>query len=263
MLIDSNAYVGQWPFSQRRNNTCDGLLQRMNHFGVNISCISNLNGIFYKNTQAANEELYEEMKSEKRFYNRLVPFAVINPIYAGWKHDLEICHTEMGMKGIRLHPQYHGYELKNPFCVELVKMARDRDLVVAFSLRMVDSRPSSWMDLPIKKEWTLKDIVPIIKEVPDAKYLIVNVANSTQLSDEETALFKEASIVMDTSGRAITNLGELLQIFGKDKFAFGSHTPILDNLTGLLRIESLRESESGEATKELLRSGNIKRLLNL
>ena len=61
----------------------------MNRFGVDMSVISNLNGIFYKNTQSANEELYNEVRSDKNFRDRFIPFAVINPIYAGWRDDLE------------------------------------------------------------------------------------------------------------------------------------------------------------------------------
>jgi hypothetical protein len=51
--------------------------------------------------------------------------------------------------------------------------------------------------------------------------------------------------------------------YGKDKFAFGTHSPVLDYLGGLLRIDSLYESEADEETKELLRSGNAKRMLGL
>ena len=223
--------------------------------------LSNLNGIFYKNTQPANEELHNEINSDKRFHDRFIPFAVINPIYAGWKDDLDICAGKFGMKGIRLYPLYHDYELTDPACIELVKLARDRNLIVAFSLRIVDSRQRSWMD--IQQEWALKDIIPIVKSVPDAKYMILNVANSTALSDEETLLIKNADIVLDTSGRAISNLGELIKKFGEDKFAFGTHSPILDYATGRLRIESLRATEADEETKNLLRSGNAIRMLGL
>jgi hypothetical protein len=70
MLIDINAHVGHWPFKQLKYNTCAALLERMNKFGVDISVVSNLNGVFYKDTQAANEELYDEIKSGKRFAGR-------------------------------------------------------------------------------------------------------------------------------------------------------------------------------------------------
>jgi hypothetical protein len=261
MLLDINASVGHWPFQQHKYNSCAALLGRMNKFGVQTSVISNLNGIFYKNTQPANEELHDEISSDKQFRDRFIPFAVINPIYAGWKNDLDICAASFGVRGIRLYPLYHDYELIDPLCIELVKSARDHNLVVAFTLRMVDSRPRSWMD--IQKEWVLKDVMPILKAVPDARYMILNVANSTELNEEDTTVIKNASVLLDTSGRAISNLGELLKKFGKDKFSFGTHSPILDYLTGQLRIEALREAEADEETKELLRSGNAKKMLGL
>jgi len=261
MFIDINANIGHWPFRQTKCNTCGALVERMDQFGIDVSVVSNINGIFYKDTQAANEELHEEIISNRRFRDRFIPFAVINPIYAGWKNDLDICSAKMGIKGIRLYPLYHDYELTDPSCIELVKRARDHGLVVAFTLRMVDRRPRSWMD--INREWTLKDIIPIIKEVPDAKYMVLNIANGIQLNDNDMNLFKNSDILFDTSGRNIYNLSDQINIFGNDMFALGTHTPILDYLTGLLRIESLRAHEVDETTKELLRSGNAKRILGL
>jgi uncharacterized protein len=261
MLIDINANVGHWPFKQLKYNTCSSLYDRMNRFGVDVSVVSNLNGIFYKNTQSANEELHDEIKSNRKFHDRFVPFAVINPIYAGWRNDLERCFKIMGMKGIRLYPLYHDYEIKDASCIELVKRARDYGLLVAFTLRVVDSRQRSWMD--ISEEWTLKSVMPIIKEVPDAKYLILNLANNLKLDNDESELLKKVDFLFDTSGRSITNPAELIKTYGKEKIAFGTHSPILDYLTGLLRIESLREEEADKATKELLRSGNAKRFLKI
>jgi predicted TIM-barrel fold metal-dependent hydrolase len=278
MLLDINAYVGHWPFKQLKHNTCEALYSRMNKFGVDISVISNLNGIFDKNTQSANEELYDELRSDKKFNDRFVPFAVINPIYAGWRDDLEICTTRMGMKGVRLFPKYHDYDLTDPLLIELVKRVRDKGLPVALDIRMVDSRQRSWMDIPlfdynspvktdiIVKEWAVRNILPIVREVPDAKYIIVNVANSISLSDEEMEIIKKADLLFDTSGRTIrgdNTLSELLKKFGEEKFAFGTHSPILDYVSGRLRIESMNDDEANESVKEMLRSGNARRMLGI
>ncbi len=261
MLIDINSNVGHWPFQQTNCNSCQALLERMDKYEVDISVVSNMNGIFYKDTHASNEELYSEINSDIRFRNRFLPFGIINPIYAGWKNDLDVCVKKFGMKGIRLYPQYHDYELNDPACIELTKMARDQGLTLALTIRMVDSRPRHWMDL--SNEWSLKDIIPLIKEVPDAKYMVLNIANGTQLNDEDTKLFRDTNILLDTSGKNISNLSELIAIFGEKMFAFGTHSPILDYVTGLLRIESLRENEADAETKELLRSGNAKRVLGI
>lgn len=261
MLIDSNAYIGHWPFRKFEYNTLEALSGRMKQFGTDVSIVSSLNGIFYKNTQNANEELIEAIRSKRAYHDKFVPFAVINPIYGGWKDDFQVCSSTMGMKGIRLYPKYHDYDITNPACIELVKMSRDKGLPVVFDLRMVDRRTSSWMD--IDKEWSLKDVAPIVRTVPDARYLIVNVANSTALNAEDTTLFKKANLLMDSSGRNMVDWPDLFQRFGTDHFCFGTQSPILDYFTGLLRIESLRENEADESTKELLRSGNIKRMLGI
>jgi predicted TIM-barrel fold metal-dependent hydrolase len=274
MLLDINAYVGHWPFKQLQHNTCSKLLDRMNRFGVDVSVISNLNGIFYKNTQSANEELYEELKSDKRFRDRFIQFAVINPIYAGWKDDITACVDRMEMRGLRIFPQYHDYDLTDPSLIELVKIARDKGLPVAIDIRMVDSRQKSWLDIPkfeprevkydiISLEWQLRNVVPLIKEVPDAKYIIVNVANGMRVNDEELELIKKADILFDTSGRSMSNMPELIKRFGREKFAFGTHSPILDYLSGHLRIEYMNDAEADELTKELIRSGNAKRVIGL
>jgi hypothetical protein len=199
---------------------------------------------------------------------------VINPIYAGWRDDFEVCVTKMGMKGLRVYPQYHDYELTDPSFIELVKMARDRGLPVAFDIRMVDSRQRSWMDIPvfeprevkydiITKEWQSANIMPIIREVPDAKYIIVNVANGLRFNNEDSELIKKTDILFDTSGRSMSNLADLIKRYGIEKFAFGTHSPILDYLSGQLRIEYMNSSEADDTTKELLRSGNAKRIIGV
>lgn len=261
MLVDVNAYVGHWPFLQLQYNNCEGLLGRMNRFAVDITVVSNINGIFYKNTQSANEELYNELRSNRLFADRFIPFAVINPVYAGWKDDLQVCLEKFGMKGVRLYPQYHDYQLSDPSCVALLKYARDIEIPVALSLRMVDYRQRSWID--VTKEWALKDVMPALRQVPEGRYLIVNLANSLSVGDEDLALINKATVLMDTSGRAVGNPSSLFARFGKNKLAFGTHAPVLDYLTGLLRIESMREAEADNATKELLRSENAKRFLKL
>lgn len=88
-------------------------------------------------------------------------------------------------------------------------------------------------------------------------------ANSTLLAEEDTALLEDTDLLIDTSGRNILDLGELIRTFGKNKFAFGTHAPILDDVTGLLRIESLTADEADKVTKDLMRSGNAKRMLGL
>ena len=261
MLIDINANIGHWPFQQTNCNTCRELLQRMNNYGIDISVVSNMNGIFYKDTHASNEELMEEISSSRTFSGRFIPFGIINPVYAGWQRDLKTCHEKFGMKGIRIYPQYNDYKLTDTASIEMIKAARDLGVIIAFTVRMVDRRLRHWMD--INDVWNVSDLIPVIKEVPDAKYMILNISNGMQLNDDETELLRKTNVLFDTSGRNFNYGASLIEMLGKEKFAFGSHTPVLDPLTGLIRIEALRENEADEAAKDMFRSGNARRMLNI
>lgn len=260
MLIDINSKVGQWPFKKLKFQTCRELVDRMDQYGVDVSVVSSLNGIFYKNTQSANQDLFNEWNASDILKDRLIPFGVINPTYAGWKYDLNQCMEQWGMKGICVYPKYHDYSINDPKLIEMVEMARDYDLVVALTLRMVDFRQRSW--LGIEREWALRDVLPLIRAVPDAKYFVYNVANSTKLDDPDRHVWNNAAVLMDTSGRTLNNLSVHLDDFGSDKFGFGSHAPILDYCTGRLRIEFLDQNIE-EAVKEKLRYENASKMLKI
>lgn len=258
MWIDINNHIGHWPYRKLIYDDCSSMLQRMDRFGIDQSVVTSLSGVHFKNTQSANRELYQQWSSSDELMQRLIPFAVINPTYAGWKYDLKQCVEDFQMKGIAVYPKYHDYAVEHEGLIELAEMARDYHIPVALTLRMVDHRARFWMD--VEREWALADVMPLIRSIPDARYMIWNVANSTRLNEDDLRLIKKADVLMDTSGRATNSLTGLLDLFGADKFAFGSHAPILDYATGRLRIEYLDQPES---TKEKLRSGNAARLLTL
>ena len=88
-----------------------------------------------KNTQGANEGLLDAIRRKRFYHVRFIPFVVINPIYGGWRDDFDTCSANTSIRGIRLYPQYHDYDITNTACVELVKSGRDKGLAVAFSLR--------------------------------------------------------------------------------------------------------------------------------
>lgn len=265
MWIDINAYTGHWPYKQLYKNTLSGLLERMDRFGVDKACVANLSALHFKNTQSANESLQVELKSLRQVNRRFIPFAVINPNYPAWQNDLEKC-LKLGFRGIRLYPQYHDYLPENENCVKLVEQCKKEGLVVALTVRMVDSRQRSWLDIPHVAgtevgEWNLRNFMPLIRAVPDARYFILNMANGWSVDAEDVELLKSENILFDTSGRSIHFMPDLLKQYGAHKFAFGTHSPVLDYITGMLRIESLQAHEATEHEKELMRSGNALRFL--
>ena len=81
MIVDVNAYLGHFAFRQLRYNTAVSLLALMDSKRIDKAVVSSASAITYRNAQAGNEEVAEEVRG---LTDRLIPFAVINPSYAGW-----------------------------------------------------------------------------------------------------------------------------------------------------------------------------------
>ncbi len=114
MIIDVNAYLGHFAFRRLRHNTAESLLKLMDARKIDRAVVSSASAITYRNVQSGNEEIDGEVKAHR---DRLIPFAVINPSYAGWEDDLKTCHERFGMRGLRLYPGWHNYKLSDPRCL--------------------------------------------------------------------------------------------------------------------------------------------------
>jgi len=261
MRIDVHAYIGHWPFRQLRGTTAADLVARLDAFTVDCAWVGNIHGMFYRNSHQANEEL---AKAVAPYRDRLVPWGTLNPTYAGWEHDLNACVEQLGIKGLRLYPQYHGYKPGDEACMAIVQAAAARGLPVAFTHRLIDMRQQSWMDpAPVVP---MEDMAKTVAAVPNAKYLFLH-AFPSQLSDEATTSIYKADVLFDTVYAAgvpvgIINaypLGEAVAKFGVGRFAFGTVTPFRDYESNILRIETFEEGDV--ATREALWHGNAVRFL--
>ena len=146
MTIDTNAYLGHFAFRQLANNTANSLLRLMDLYGIEKAMVSSASAITYRNTQSANIEMNAEISNHR---DRLIPFAVINPFYAGWQDDLKMCHEQFGVRGLRLYPKWHNYALSDDALLDLIHMATELNMLVSIPIRVEDCRQRSWLvDVP-------------------------------------------------------------------------------------------------------------------
>ncbi len=270
MLIDINSYIGDWPFRPLRGNTLDEMLNRMNKFGVDKAFVSSINGIHYVDFQLANEELDAALNFNDVFKGRFIPFATINPILPWWKDALDICYKKFSMKGIRIYPIYHKYNITEAACIELVKEARDRDMPISIPLRMSDLREASWLDA--QEALTYNDVASLVSLVPDAKYIILDARltdTQEKTTDQSVKILRDADVLFDTSrgagvpckGPNGESLSYLLNTFGAQKLAFGTETPFIDYCSPFIRIAAYEEAD--EKTKQMIWSENARRMLGI
>ena len=258
MIVDVNAYLGHFAFRRLRYNTAASLLALMDVKGIDKAIVSSADAITYRNAQAGNEELAEEVRSHS---DRLIPFAVINPFYAGWQDDLKICHEEFGMAGLRLYPKWHNYQLSSPCCRELVDAATERGMVISIPIRVEDNRQRSWLlnvpDVP------LEEIVELVKAHPKASFILLNGLGYTgsPLGRKDNGLPANYAIELSRLSALLANeLGQLITNLGTERVMFGTGMPFNYPDPALVKLEVL---DASDADKEKIRSQNAITWLSL
>ena len=258
MIIDVNAYLGHFAFRRLRNNTAGSLLALMDSKRIDKAVVSSAAAITYRNAQAGNEEVVEETKGHR---DRLIPFAVVNPFYAGWQDDLKICHEEFGMTGLRLYPKWHNYQLSDGCCRDLVDAATERGMIISIPTRVEDNRQRSWLlnvpDVP------LEEIVDLVKAHPKARFILLNGIGYTRspLGRQDNGLPSNYAIELSRLSAVLANeLGRLIANLGAARVMFGTGMPFNYPDPALVKLEVL---DATELDKEKIRSLNIASWLRL
>ena len=256
MIIDANAYLGHFAFRQLRHNTASGLLKLMDSAGIDKAIVSSASAITYRNPQAGNEEVHAEVGPHR---DRLIPFAVINPSYAGWQDDLRTCHEDLGMSRLRLYPKWHNYSLADRCCLDLVNAATEREMAVSIPIRAVDNRQRHWLvDVP---DVPLDEIATLVKACPQAQFILVNGIGFTRspLGRKDNGLPPNYSIEISRLSAVLANeIGQLIANLGAERLLFGTGMPFKYPGPALVKLEAL---DASEQEKEQIRWQNAAKLL--
>ena len=240
MIIDVNAYLGHFAFRRLRYNTAGSLLKLMDARKIDRAVVSSAAAITYRNAQSGNEEVDGEVKAHR---DRLIPFAVINPTYAGWEDDLKTCHERLDMRGLRLYPGWHNYRLSDPRCLDLVRAAAARGLVVSIPIRVEDPRERSWLvDVP---DLSLDDLVALVRACPEARFLLLSGIGYARMPLGRQGSHLPANYCIEISRLTAfldDELGALVKSLGPGRIVFGTGMPFSYPDPALLKLEVLAVS---------------------
>ena len=257
MIIDVNASLGPFAFRRLRHNTSDGLLHLMDSRKIDKAIVASASAITYRNPQAGNEEAHDEAR---RHPDRLIPFGVINPGYAGWEDDLRVCREDFGMRGVRLYPKWHNFMLSDARCLELVHAATQRGMIISIPIRVEDPRERSWLvDIP---DIALDEVVGLVKACPQARFLIVNGLGfqNTPLGRRTSGLPANYCVeISRLTAMLDDDLGILIRDLGAERLVFGTGMPFSYPDPALLKLLVV---SAGEEDRQRIAWKNIARWLS-
>ena len=144
---------------------------------------------------------------------------MINPRLPDWPEDLRRCAEELGMPGIRLHPNYHNYRMDEPLFAELLDRVLDYRLIVQLVVREDDVR----VQHPLMQvaDTDTKGLVGLIHARPALRLVLLN-ALSTVRGNELAELAATRQVWCDIATQeGIGGVAELAATVSPDRVLFG------------------------------------------
>jgi predicted TIM-barrel fold metal-dependent hydrolase len=253
-VIDVNVSLFRWPFRRLAGDDTAGLVATLRKHNVVQAWAGSMEGVFHKDLTSANARLAEECR---RFGDGMLkPFGSINPKLPDWQEDLRRCHDEHQMPGIRLHPNYHGYDLQDPAFPELLHMAAVRRLVVQLAVRMEDERTQH----PLMRVSPV-DISPLanlLNSLPEARLVILN-SDPLHNLEQSKELLSAGNISFDISMvEGVGGVARLAKKVSLPRVLFGTHYPLFYFESALLKV---REAEFTDVERQTVLDSNANKLL--
>ncbi len=255
-MIDANAYIGNWPFRKLPITTHIALLDKMDALGIEKAVVSSLENVFYKDQLAGNRQLHAEVDHHA---DRLLPAFTINPTFPGWEDDLALCVEDLGMRAMRLHPNYHQFALDSAEGTAVLETARAHGFVVILTTGLEDTRHHH----PLIKVPDVPgaEVAAAVSAYADVRFLIAaaNFSGITAIWSQCTSvpnLHFEISRVQGPVG----DIEKLCGTMGADRVLLGTNLPLHVPEAATLAIEHAKIT--AEERRKIV-NGNAAELLGL
>jgi uncharacterized protein len=254
VIIDTNTNISRWPFRRLAGDETPDLVARLRKRNVVQAWAGSFDGILHKDIGGVNARLAADCGTHGKDF--LVPFGSINPKLPGWQEDVRRCHEDYKMRGIRLHPNYHGYDLTDPVFAELLHLAAERRLIVQLVLSMEDIRTQHrLMRVP---PVDVSALPRLIKGEPNVRLMLLNWTPSLR-GQRLDALADAGALYVDISTvEGIEGIARLLERLPPQRVVFGSNFPLFYFEAALLKVQ---ESGLPQDQKNRLFEGNARQIL--
>ncbi|MDI1313853.1 amidohydrolase family protein [Prosthecobacter sp.] len=215
-LADCHVYLGSNPFRQLGAENPAEFIQGLARRGVTEAWAGAFEGLLRRDVANVNRELAQACQN-----SILRPCGTVNLSLPNWQDDVKRCAEDHGMRAIRLHPNYHGYDLKAPAFRELLPLAAKHRLLVQLVAQMEDERTQNPQVRVAPVD--LKPLSGILQEMKESRIMLLN-ANAAMLLrhlQECPNVWSDFAMIEGVGG-----VETLLKTWPLERLVFGSFAPV-------------------------------------
>lgn len=217
--VDVNSLVGHWPFRKLYKNTFEDLKSAHEENSIDYGYVASLDSIFYNDPFEGDAELHNIIDGSK--YKHVL---TINPLLPNFEYDLKRGIEKFDIRGVKVYPTYHDYNLDNRDFLRLCNMLKEYNLPLFLPLRMEDIR----MNHIIRPQnLALYDIQAFLVDHMDNTVVLLT-AYSGELAGLKDLINESPNFFFDTSGLkdGLFKIERLLGDFSAEKILYGSLYPL-------------------------------------
>ena len=252
-LIDTNTHLSRWPFRRVANDTVPALVAQLKRLGITEAWAGSYDALLHRDLSAVNERLVADCR--RHGAGLLRPIGCVNPTLPDWEEDFRRCAEVYKMKGIRLYPNYHQYDLTEARFKKLFAMAAARGLLVQIAVMMEEERTQH----PLARV-PLVDTAPLLdmlKQTPKARVMLLNCFRAVRgglllrLQATRRVWFDLATL------EGMAGIGRMLRQLPADRLVFGTAAPFYIPKSAVLK---LKESKLTQAQLDAITFKNAEEL---
>ena len=239
--VDAHCHIGHDIDGTRQ--TAELLLEKMDRCGIDHAIIFPFNEIDQEHCfKRSNTVIAELMKKHSQRFTGFFRLDPQDPLAIG---ELKRCATELGLKGIKLHPRAQSIDIDAPYMMPIYELAENYET----SILIHTSGVVKGVD-PIK-------FASIVYEFPNVNFIVGHSykahynfhSNESNASSDAFGRILELAkqqknVYFETSFLPIAYLEGLIEKAGISQVVFGSDSPYGDPCWEKLSIESLNIPES-------------------
>lgn len=217
-LFDTNAWVGEWPFTLVANRDAAALKRYWKKHGIEGGLVSPFAALWVLDPMPANRALRADIGARKG----MTVLPIVNGFDPDWRGQLQEIATWSEVRAVRLAPSYGGWSISSRVAKELSEAILGYGLKIVLTARLVDER----QEHPALKVKPVggKALAKWLRAIPDAEPLIQGL---TRWDIDELAKVSDRFLTDFSYAEWENSLGVIGAVVGSKRMVLGTATPLL------------------------------------